>query len=137
MVASTKKKPVAAPASTGAIIDQLWAAREEKRLLAAQDKEVSEKIKAIEQQLMERLETEGMTKATGGKATASITTSVVADVQDWDEFWAFVIKKKFTQMLQRRVSEPAYRELLEKGIKVPGVQPFTKKSIGLRSLSNS
>ncbi len=131
MVAVIKQKSVA---STGAIIDQLWACREEKRLIAAQDKEVSAKIKEIEDALLARLESEGMTKATGAKATASITTSVVADVTDWDLFWTFIIKKKYTHMLQKRVSEPAYRELLEKGTKVPGVVPFTKKTVGLRTV---
>lgn len=135
MVATIKRTP--ATSTTGAIIDRLWACREEKRLLAAQDKEVSARIKEIEEQLLERFDTEGMTKATGAKATATITTSVVADVQDWDEFWAFIIKKKYTHMLQKRVSEPAYRELLEKGTKVPGVQPFTKKTVGLRTVEAS
>lgn len=135
MVATIKRTP--ATSTTGAIIDRLWACREEKRLLAAQDKEVSTRIKEIEEQLLERFDTEGMTKATGAKATATITTSVVADVQDWDEFWAFIIKKKYTHMLQKRVSEPAYRELLEKGTKVPGVIPFTKKTVGLRTVDAS
>ena len=62
MVAATKPKPAA---STGAIIDQLWACREEKRQLAAQTKEVEEKIKEIEESLIVRLDAEGMTKATG------------------------------------------------------------------------
>ena len=134
MVATTRK-PTTAPASTGAIIDQLWACREEKRRLAELDKEVSNKIKEIEESLIGRLDAEGMTKATGGKASVSVTTSVVADVQDWDELWVFLIKKKLTHLLQKRVSEPAYRELLEKGIKVPGVVPFNKRSLTLRTVS--
>lgn len=134
MVATTRTKPATSPASTGAIIDQLWACREEKRLLAAQTKEVEDKIKEIEESLMGRLDAEGMSKATGGKASVSITQSVVADVQDWDQFWAFIIKKKYTHMLQKRVSEPAYRELLEKGTKVPGVIPFNKRTLNLRTV---
>ncbi len=132
-MAVTKTKPI----STGAIIDQLWACKEEKKLLTAQIKEADGRIKEIEDTLMERFESEGMTKATGARATAFTTSSIVGDVQDWEEFWTFIIKKKYTQLLQRRVSEPAYRELLEKGIKVPGVIPFTKKSIGLRTVDKS
>jgi hypothetical protein len=38
------------------------------------------------------------------------------------------------QLYYRRVSDPAYRELLEtKGV-VPGIQPFTKTKLNLRNL---
>lgn len=132
--AAPKAPAVKKPASTGALIDQLWAAREEKRKVEATLKEVDEAIKGIEEQVMERLGTEGLEKATGSKATVSITSTVVADVQDWDSFWPYVAKNKFWHLVQRRVSDPSYRELLDMGKKVPGVQPFTKRKLNLRSL---
>jgi predicted kinase len=136
MATATKSPPAKArPATTGAIIDQLWAARENKRVLEAQAKEVGAKIEEIETTLMDRLGAEGLEKATGSKASVSISSSVNADVQDWDAFWGFIIKNKYTHLLQRRVSEPAYRELLEAGKKVVGVQPFTKKKLNLRTLA--
>lgn len=130
---------VSAPAKTrapliGATIDNLWALREQKKKAEEAIKEIEAKIKETEETLTERLEAEGMEKATGTKATISIGTSVVADVQDWDEFWKYIIKNKYTHLLQRRVSEPAYRELLDAGKKVPGVLPFTKKKLNFRSL---
>lgn len=120
--------------TVGALIDQFWAAREEKRRLEAQVKEVETKIAEVQEALFERLDAEGLSKATGSKATLSVSTNTVADVQDWDAFWAFIIKNKYTHMLQRRVSDPAYRELLEAGKKVPGVEPFIKRSLNLRSI---
>lgn len=130
---------VSAPAKNrapliGATIDNLWALREQKKKAEEAVKEIEAKIKEAEETLTERLEAEGMEKATGTKATISIGTSVVADVQDWDEFWKYIIKNKYTHLLQRRVSEPAYRELLDAGKKVPGVLPFTKKKLNFRSL---
>lgn len=129
-----KKTTTSKPASTGALIDQLWAAREEKRKIEATLKETEEAIKDIEEQVMERLGSEGLEKATGSKATVSVTTSVVADVQDWDKLWPYITKNKFWHLVQRRVSDPSYRELLDMGKKVPGVQPFTKRKLNLRSL---
>ena len=78
MVAATKTKPSTRPATTGAIIDQLWASREEKRRLEEQVKEVEYAIKGIEETLMERLGAEGLEKATGSKASVSITSTVTA-----------------------------------------------------------
>ena len=95
MVAATKTKPSTRPATTGAIIDQLWASREEKRRLEEQVKEVEYAIKGIEETLMERLGAEGLEKATGSKASVSITSTVTADVQDWDAFYPYIAKNKF------------------------------------------
>lgn len=135
MVAATKSKPTAKPATTGAIIDQLWAAREEKRRLEQEAKEVQVKIEDIETDLMERLGKEGLEKATGSKASVSISSVVTADVQDWDAFYPYIAKNKFWHLLQRRPSDPGVRELWDAGKKVPGVLPFTKKKLNLRSLS--
>lgn len=133
MVAKTATKK-AAPATMGSLIDQIWTAREEKRRLEADVKEVVAKIDELQEQLLERMQAEGTDKAQGSKASVSISSNVVADVKDWDEFWRYVIKNKFTHLLQRRVSDPSYRELLEAGKNVPGVEPFTKRTLNVRSL---
>lgn len=141
MVATTRKKTptttaAPGPLTVGSIIDHLWTIREEKRVMTAQLKEVETRLSSVETMLMNRLETEGMDKATGRKASVSVSTNVIADVQDWDAFWKYIISKKYTHMLQKRVSEPAYRELLEKGVKVPGVVPFTKRTLNLRTVDS-
>lgn len=133
MVAKTKPTATNKP-SLGALIDQMWAVREEKRKLEASVKELDDKLAELDASLQQRLAEDGLDKAAGAKASVSVTTSVIADVQDWDEFWKFILKHKFTHLLQRRVSDPAYRELLDAGKKVPGVQPFPKKRINLRTL---
>lgn len=133
--AKAKPAPKAAPATTGAVIDQLWTLRESKRAAEEEVKKFEGIIKEIEESLMTRLDAEGLDKATGRKASISISTSVVADVQDWEAFHTFIGKKKFFHLLQRRVSEPAYRELLDQGAKVPGVLPLSRKKLNLRSLS--
>lgn len=131
MVAKTRTTNVP---SLGALIDQMWAVREEKRKLEEQIKEVEGRLGELDEKLQERLAADGLDKATGTKASVSVTTTVTADVQDWDKFWTYIIKNKYTQLLQRRVSDPAYRELLDAGKKVPGVQPFVKKRVNLRTL---
>lgn len=122
------------PPALGSMIDKIWAVREEKRRLEEQVKEASERISELEAQLFEQLEAQGLDKATGSKASVSITTSVVADVQDWDAVWPYIAKTKAWHLVQRRLSDPAYRELLDMGKKVPGVQPFTKRKLNVRTL---
>lgn len=82
---------------------------------AAQKKadEAEKDLKEHRAMLMERLAQEGMRKATGKKATFSVTPSVKASVKDWDVFWAMLIKKKATHLVERRVSSKAIQELFE------------------------
>lgn len=131
---ATKAPVKSRPPTVGSLIDQIWAVREEKRRLEADVKEVASRIAELEEQLMERLQAEGLDKASGTKATVFVSTNTVAAVEDWDALWAYIIKNKYTHLLQRRVSDPAYRELLEAGKKVPGVQPFVKRSLNVRSI---
>ena len=127
-------KAVARPKPLGAIVDALWAEREAKREKEAEVKDIEGRIAAFETELMERLEAEGLDALKGSKASVSVSSSVSANVEDWDAFHAYIGKNKFFHLLQRRVSDPAYRELLDMGKKVPGVQPFNKKRLNLRSL---
>ena len=119
--------------SLGSVIDKLQTLREEKRKADAVVKEVEGRISAQEEILMERMETEGVGKASGTKATASIITATVASVTDWDLFWPWLAKKKYFHLIIKRVNDASYRELLEKGTPIPGVEPFSKRKLSLTS----
>lgn len=131
MATTATRKP---KLSLGAQIDKMWDIREKKRSLEASIKDLDGQLTTIEAELMEDMEANGVDKMTGKHAGVSITSNTVAHVTDWDELWKFILKTKNTQLLQRRVSDPAYRELLEMGKKVPGAEAFTKKRLNLRSL---
>ena len=122
----------------GKLIDKLNDARDAKRKHAEQEKILNAAYTEIEAQILERLAAEGMNKGTGTKATASISKVVVANVEDWDKFHAFVKKTGFFHLLQRRVSDPSFRELLEmKGAAAmakAGVVPFVKTNLNLTAL---
>ena len=127
----------------GSLIDKLVTVRDKRRALAEQDKELAKEVEELQATILARLEAEGTDKASSKKATVSRTTVTVANVTDWDAFWGFIHKNKFNHMLQRRVSDPAYRELVElaqsdkklaKQLQTAGVEPFVKVNLNLRSL---
>lgn len=134
MPAATKTRTAAGP-SIGSLIDQLWELRDTKRALEAKVKEIEERFNEVDEQLMAQLEAAGLDKATGKHASVSYSTSVVGTIEDFDALWAYARKNNYSHLFQRRLSDVAYRELLEAGKKVPGVQPFTKKRINLRALT--
>lgn len=117
----------------GQLIDQLDTVRERKRKLSEQIKTLEGEYSVLEEQVKERLLAEGMDKATGKKATASLTQEVVATVKDWDALCAYVKKSGHFHLLQRRVSNPAFRELAAKK-PVPGLEPFVKTNLNLAHL---
>lgn len=136
--ATTKPaKKTAAPrqATPGEDIDALFELREKKRKLEASIKDLEGQASLIEERLMENMDKDGIDKMTGRKASVSISSSVVANVEDWDAFTAFIHKNKAYHLFQRRVSDAAYREMLEIKKVVPGTQPFTKKRLNLRAVS--
>lgn len=120
----------------GPSVDHLVALREQKRELEAKIKNIEAEYSAIEGALMSQLDEQGITKASGGKATASISVSVVGNLVDPAKFHAYLKKSGNFHLLQQRLSAPACRELFEsKGDKaIPGVEPFVKKSLNLRAL---
>lgn len=123
------------PLTIGALADQLYAKREAKRSLEAQIKEIDEEIKELTEAAMAGMDAQNTTKAEGRKASLSISSNVVANVLDWDQVWPWVAKNKAFYMIQKRMNDTSYRELLDMGKQVPGVQPFTKRSLNIRSIS--
>ena len=120
-------------ATIGSMIDDLHKLREKKRTLEADIKELEEKYKATEEQLMARFEAEGTDKGSGRLASASVSRNVIGNVTDWEKFNAFVKKTGYFHLYQRRLSDTAVRELFEQGKKIPGCEPFTKARLNLRS----
>lgn len=120
--------------TVGAKIDTLHALREEKRLLEEQVKAKAQEIDLAENELIEQMDQQNITKSTGSKATVSISTSVKPSVEDWDAFYAYIHKNKYYHLLERRPSVTGCRELFDTKGKIPGVVPFTQRKLNIRSV---
>jgi hypothetical protein len=122
-------------ATLGGAIDHAHALREEKRAAEKVVKEIEERIAAHNEILFARMDEAATTKGEGQKASASITTATVANVTDWEALWPWIAKTKNFHVVQKRLSDPAVRELWDLKKTLPGVQPFSKRTLNLRSLS--
>ena len=118
----------------GVKIDKLHVLREQKRALEEQIKQLSGQMDELENQLIDQMDKEGVTKSTGNAATVSITTSVKPSVDNWDAFYAYIHRYKYYHLLERRPSVTGCRELLETKGKIPGVVPFTQRKLNIRSV---
>lgn len=117
-------------------IEKMYTIREKVRKLEQSIKELNEQKDTIAAELIEQMDAEGVTKSTGKNASVTLTESVVPSVENWEEFYKYIHRKKFYHLLERRPSVSGCRELFEKSGRIPGVVPFTKRTIQLRTAKN-
>jgi len=119
----------------GELIDKMFELREKKRELNEQIKTINDAIETLEQSVIAHMELEGITRATGTKATASIKADVYPSVVDKEAFAEWLVKNKRFELLPARVNAAPVREMLkEENITPPGVEVFTKTRLNLRRL---
>jgi hypothetical protein len=119
--------------TTAGLIARLFEIRDEKKDLTSREKELTEEADGLNAELMRRMEEQGSTKVSSALGTAIFAETVVPTVKDWDEFYAWIKSTDSFHLLQRRVAAAAYREMLETGQTIPGVESFTQKTINLRA----
>lgn len=119
--------------TVGSMIDRLNNIRESKRKVENELKEIEAEYTLQEAALLERLQAEGMEKASGKNATVSVNVSVVPQISDWDAFYAFIHKHKYYHLLERRPSVTGCRELFDTKGAIPGAEKFTKVKLNLRA----
>lgn len=119
--------------TVGAKIDALHALREAKRQLETLVAAKAAEIEAIEGELIDQMDLQGITKSTGKAATVSISVAVKPTVENWDDFYAYIHKNRYYHLLERRPSVTGCRELFDTKGKIPGVVPFTQRKLNIRS----
>lgn len=136
-----RKTPVRAP-TIGSLADGMWDLKERKKAADKVVKDIEAEITALETQIFEMLDSQETRKGEGKKASISITSSIQASTENWEDFMKFVQagkrndKAAYLHLVQRRVSVEAYRELLALGVNVPGIAPFTKRSLSVTTLKS-
>ena len=122
-----------------ALTAELIDVRNELRFLSEQERELKSKKAELEQRLIEAMDAVGTTGAKAHGHTLNINESVVPAWDDYDTFTNWLIESlpdhpENIALFERRISVPAYREMLKHG-NVPGLNPFTKRTLSLRILS--
>lgn len=124
------------PSSLGSLIDQRFELRV-KRMKAAKEVEaMKSQEKKLEDDIKEKMKEAGDLQIAGGHlANVSLNPTTVAHVVDWDKVHEFIRETGHFHLLQKRMSDPAYREMLTHDIQVPGVEPTTLTKLSLTKVS--
>lgn len=122
------------PKHMGACADLLY---DLKNRRLAQDKVAGallEEEKALKEHIIQNLPKSEASGIAGKVARVTVVTKEVPQLKDDDKFFAFMAKNKRWDLMQRRISDTAVREMWDSGKKVPGVEPFTVVTISLNKL---
>ena len=95
-------------------------------------KGIKEREEEIARDLIRELEKAGIKRMANDSATISVVTENVPDVTDWDEFYRFISEQQAFELLHKRVSATAFRELSQTQ-DVPGVQTRELVKLNFRS----
>ena len=106
--------------------------REAKRDLERQVASLDEQLKANEQDIIELADQTGLTRFAVGKLSFSISENTVGQVEDWDTVYAYIHDNRAFHLLQRRLSNAAYKELLDAGEAPKGINPVILRSLNMR-----
>lgn len=115
----------------GLNIDALYAMREKRLEVEKQVKQLKEEEYAMRNAILLALGESGLAKASGQLATASIRTSEIPVVSDWEEVYNFISEHDRFDLLQKRLSTIAWRDLKESGTLVPGTEAVEDTDISL------
>tara|TARA_R100000995_G_C3440578_1_gene103102 strand:- start:372 stop:740 length:369 start_codon:yes stop_codon:yes gene_type:complete len=116
------------------LLAELATAREAIKELQAQEKVFKTEQRELEHKIAIRLQEQGLDKISNDICTVSIKTEIVPTVENWDDVFEHISQTNQFELLHKRMSSTAYRELIASGTNVPGVKSTELTRINFRSL---
>lgn len=96
-------------------------------------KDIVAKLSKLESFLKIKADEQGVTQFKTEDGTAFLTTNDYAQVGDWDEVLAFIVKNEAYDLLEKRVSKYAVRGYIDANKSVPnGINYGTRISLSVR-----
>jgi len=112
-------------------VKELRTITDEIRTLNAQINDLKAQKSELEEEIIADMKESEMYLAQTPYGTVSIKETALASVKDWDAFEQYIYDNKALYLLQRRPSDPAYREEIDANGEIPGVETFNKISVSL------
>jgi hypothetical protein len=122
------------PKKLGACIDLAYSMRAARLELEGKTEEMRKEETALKDHILLAFSKSELEGSKGAVASASITRLTVPKVVDWELFYSFIAKHEAFELLERRPSRSAYKERLEAGVKVPGVEPMEVINLSLNKV---
>ena len=103
------------------------------KVLLEKEKELKNVQNALEAEIAADMERQGLTQTGNDVCTISLKTETVPTVEDWDVLHQHISDTGRFELLQKRMSATAYRELIAMEPLVPGVRSTELTKVNYRS----
>ena len=103
------------------------------KALQTREKELTTSKRELEAQISIRMQEQGLDKISNDVCTISLKNEIVPTVENWDDLHEHIVKTGQFELLQKRMSATAYRELITTGMDVPGVKSTELTRVNFRS----
>jgi len=119
----------------GEKIDKLFELREKKLKAKEIVSDIQKDFDIIQIDIISHMQAEDVKAVKGIKASASISIGFYPGVEDLELFANWVVKNGKYEMMQKRVSSAAIKEMLDSTNKLPpGVKSYTEPKLNLRRI---
>lgn len=122
------------PRSMGLSADLYAEVRELRLAMQKHVDKMKERETEIREYLIDNISKSDDTGAAGKKYRAQIVRKIVPQVADWAKVWAFVQKTGRFDILQKRVSDTAVKDMWEDGKAIPGVEKFHAVEVSITKI---
>lgn len=103
------------------LIQQYIDIKNERAALATKDKELSQQGSKLQADIMHAMSEAGTYKAaTADGHSVSMVKKTHPAIIDWAQFYEYVAETKNFDLLQKRLSAPAFRDRWDAGTPIPG-----------------
>jgi hypothetical protein len=121
------------PKTMDELLTELTQVRNAIKLLQEKEKGMKAKKYELEAKIISTLKEQGIDRVGNESCTLSIKQEIVPTVEDWDAVYKHLLDTKQFELIQRRMSAVAFRELLQMGRSVPGVKATELTKVNFRS----
>ena len=115
------------------LMDELASVRGEIKTIQEQEKVLKLNQNDLESAIMHKMEEQGLDQIANDVCTVSKKIETVPTVEDWEAVHKHILDTNQFELLQKRMSATAWRELLQMGQLVPGVKATELTKINYRS----
>lgn len=95
---------------------------------------IDDEVKEVERMILETMRASDVKMAAGSKAKAVIKEDLQPSVKDWDALHGYIKDNNAFYLLQKRVAATAFRDSLNAGDSIPGVEAVPVTSLSITSI---
>lgn len=104
----------------------------ERKALSSQDDDLKKRLAELAAELQLKAADAKLTKGGDTKFDWKIEPKTVPQVANWDDFYAYIGKKGYFHLLQKRPTVSGCAELWGLGEVIPGVEKFTSNVVTVK-----